>query len=787
MSIVYKAWDKHEEQFVAVKIMRGHDSESERRFRNEGQVMKQHLRHENIVAALYQNMKGDESVDGQPARYIVFEWMDSSLQELIDAPEQKDTPLRRLLLDASNYLQASASALDYIHLKGIVHRDVKPSNILLDRNLKPKLTDFGIARIPEADQMTEVDDVDDGRHTRVDSRIGSPRYKSPDMVLNPTTVTGSSDQYSLALTIYEYLSGGKSAYDLARGSETRNTGTAMLTGGAKSWDEAHLRAEPTPIKEYRPDVPDTVWEVIRKALGKKPSDRYLSCGEFADAFSQAVRLSLGIGTPVKPRQSDGGGVKKVTLPLPVLLAAVLVILIILIAAFLLSPGGATMIGSVPTETPTPTETSTLSPTPSTTPTLTPSWTPTETPTATPTPNATQTMQAALAERVTLTRIAVEAEQLLAITAQVAINQTNTADSIATLTATVLTPPPTDTPTSTATPTPTSTPNASQTRAVELAATRTRQASVNQTSTADIIATLTATALTLPPTHTPTPNPTATPYGHAMSLTYQSTRSGQVALYMYDFATNTERLVPFTQGGGRPAWSPNGRFLAFVLNNDIVVMEGDTWNVVTRYDSGVNDDMPSWSSDSESLVFLSMGDGQNVIYVVDIDNKIPEALEGLPTSVSKPIWDATDSGIIFVAQNEEDNGYGLDIYRVSLADPTAITPLVASSGDQFNPSLSMDGLRLVYTHVVGDTTDLYVYTTSIGAITRITYNNANNRRPVFSPDGTLIAFMISDPQASPNLFDICLVSSALPEQEECLFILSHEDPFRSNESPSWRGN
>jgi serine/threonine protein kinase len=166
---------------------------------------------------------------------------------------------------AAAFISPVASALDAAHGVGLVHRDVKPANMLVDvgpgRPEHVYLSDFGLAR-----GMSSV-----GGPTRAGQFLGTPDFAAPEQV-SGRSVDGRADQYALACVAYTLLSGAP-PFD-------REEPMAVLY--------AHLFAPPPQVTSVRPDLPDTVDHVLARALAKAPEDRYGSCGAFADALREAL-------------------------------------------------------------------------------------------------------------------------------------------------------------------------------------------------------------------------------------------------------------------------------------------------------------------------------------------------------------------------------------------------------------------------------------------------------------------------------------------------------------------
>jgi eukaryotic-like serine/threonine-protein kinase len=236
MSTVYRAVDETLQRSVAVKVMNrevAQDSAQLERFRREARAVAQ-LSHPNIVGVID---AGEDS--GHP--YIVF--------ELIEGETLKDR-LRRLgqlpIPEAVAYAIEIARALGSAHARHIVHRDVKPQNVLIDGNGSAKVTDFGIARSLEEEGLT-----DDGRV------LGTTDYVSPEQALGHS-VTGQSDLYSLGVVLYEMVSG-----ELPFSAETQ-VAVAMK----------HVRDQLPDVRSKRPEASAALAAVIETATAKRVEDRY---------------------------------------------------------------------------------------------------------------------------------------------------------------------------------------------------------------------------------------------------------------------------------------------------------------------------------------------------------------------------------------------------------------------------------------------------------------------------------------------------------------------------------
>ncbi len=249
---VYRAEQPQVGREVAVKIILpqyANHPDFIRRFEVEARVIAR-LEHPHIIP-LYDYWR---DADGA---YLVMRYLrGGSLRTLT-----KDKPLD--LEAASRILDQIAGALAAAHRHGVIHRDVKPDNILLDEEGNPYITDFGIAKDLENDTgMTQADMV-----------VGSPAYLSPEQVKGEE-VTPSSDVYSLGVVLYEVLTGEHPF------SNERVTALLMK----------HLNDPLPPLNQHRSDIPDSIEQVIQRATAKNPTDRYPTALSLAAAFRQALLM-----------------------------------------------------------------------------------------------------------------------------------------------------------------------------------------------------------------------------------------------------------------------------------------------------------------------------------------------------------------------------------------------------------------------------------------------------------------------------------------------------------------
>ena len=256
MSTVYRAKDRLLERTVAIKLLHEHYSRDEdyvERFRREARAAAR-LSHPNIVTVIDRG-----EADGQ--QFIVFEYIDGqNLKQLIESRGR--LPVRTALELGIE----SGRALAFAHESGLVHRDVKPQNILLG-NGDVKVTDFGIARSGDVKQgLTQTGTV-----------LGTSDYIAPEQA-SGQPVSELSDVYSLGVVVYELLAG-----------EPPYSGESFLAVAMR-----HVNDPVPSIGDERPDVPLRLDAALRKAMAKSPDDRF----ESMSAFVKELELVLGeLGLP----------------------------------------------------------------------------------------------------------------------------------------------------------------------------------------------------------------------------------------------------------------------------------------------------------------------------------------------------------------------------------------------------------------------------------------------------------------------------------------------------------
>ena len=244
MGVVYRCRDVKLRRFVAIKVLPpdlAFRDEVRVRFLREAETAAQ-LNHPNIVPIF--------SVDERDGMvWFVMGLVDgeSLAGRLVREPRPPFEDVKRILREV-------ADALAYAHARGIIHRDIKPDNILLDRLTgRPIVTDFGIARAIEADS----------RLTVTGTAVGTPAYMSPEQAMGEGEIDGRSDLYSLAVVGYQMLAGELPF-------KASNTPAMLMK---------HLSDPLRPLHTIRPEVPRPLASLIERTLAKKPHQRWRDAAE----------------------------------------------------------------------------------------------------------------------------------------------------------------------------------------------------------------------------------------------------------------------------------------------------------------------------------------------------------------------------------------------------------------------------------------------------------------------------------------------------------------------------
>jgi predicted Ser/Thr protein kinase len=359
MATVYQARQLPMGRLVALKVLAHQFTQDQgfvTRFIREARIIAE-LEHPNIVT-IYE-------VGTHAPHFIAMQYVQGETLTKLIQREGALAPPR-----VQSILRQVADALDYAHRCGVIHRDVKPSNILIDPTGRVFLTDFGIARAAEGTRLTQTG-----------SFMGTPEYVAPEQIRGQA-IDARVDVYSLGIVCYEMLAGS-----------VPFQGDTLRVLHSQAYDP------PPPLRALNPRISPWVEGAVARALEKDPANRYASTCEFADTFGAAlagnappiIRSVKKQTPPIAQRQRNARNILILVAGGAVALALIFVILVIGLVLGRLDRGNQ-IAGALPTAThavvlastatPTPTITETARPTATATATLT--LTPTQTPTAPPT-------------------------------------------------------------------------------------------------------------------------------------------------------------------------------------------------------------------------------------------------------------------------------------------------------------------------------------------------------------------------------------------------------------------
>ncbi|HEY7848419.1 MAG TPA: serine/threonine-protein kinase [Ktedonobacterales bacterium] len=250
MATLWHGWDRRLCRPVAVKTLRDddlHDESLRTRLRREALVSAA-LSHPHIVE-VHDVVEEDERL------YLIM--------ELVEGEDLKRRIAQRGALDPLDALEIAQQmclALEAAHLRGVIHRDVKPHNILLSTGRHAKLTDFGLALSP-LDTTPEQSEV----------VFGTPEYMAPEQAMGER-ISAATDLYGLGVTLYEALSGD----------------APFLTPSAEETMKRHISEPITPLRRLRPELPRSIEAVVMRALEKEPERRYPAAQHMEQALRQAA-------------------------------------------------------------------------------------------------------------------------------------------------------------------------------------------------------------------------------------------------------------------------------------------------------------------------------------------------------------------------------------------------------------------------------------------------------------------------------------------------------------------
>src|SRR5579871_5047718 len=336
MATVYRALQPNLGRYVALKVLSAElsrDPDFVARFQHEARVAAR-LEHPNIVP-IYDIGQADD------AFYIAMRLVPGrSLADIITT----DGPLP---LDRTRQLLSQvAGALDYAHRQGVVHRDVKPSNMLVEDNDHLSLADFGIARATDASRVT-----------RFGMLVGTPRFMAPEQVQG-LDIDYRADLYSLGVVAYLMLTGQ----------------APFEADSVVSLLHKHVYEAPPSARSLRPELPDNVDAALNRMLAKQPGERYPSAFAFVTALHAQRTPDVTVDGPIHPRPAspsiaepaptpssaaDARG--RSSAPWPVIVGGVLLLSIVALAAVVLRQPPPAPLNDAPTSTPAGTSSATSVP------------------------------------------------------------------------------------------------------------------------------------------------------------------------------------------------------------------------------------------------------------------------------------------------------------------------------------------------------------------------------------------------------------------------------------------
>jgi Tol biopolymer transport system component len=685
MAVVYVAEDPHFEREVAVKVLPAyfvHEADFHGRFEREAKTIAS-LEHHAIVPVY------DYGEAESP--FLVMRYMrGGTLSDKLKA----GGPL--LLEDAIRILERVADALDTAHRKDLVHRDLKPDNILFDEHGKAYLSDFGVVKIAQASTA----------FTKTGGILGTPAYMSPEQATG-TGIDWRTDVYALGAVLYEMLTG-----DTPYRADTP-VGLIMK----------HV-TEPVPRLPADLDVPPGCEAVIQRAMAKQKEQRYPSASALVQALKAAAigRVVAAMGDPQAASDDE-----TVIEPRPVLAPDLEWPLAFTAAPTIANQAGERETQNLATQNPAPQNLAAPIPV-------------TQTEGAGGQPSRGRPVAAAVTPLARQRGFPLKAWQIvtavvllvaiITMAALVQTGRTNAANMAATETAVFIAQ-------ATA---------VLATATVEAGATATQAFVIQLTENASL--SLTPNAM---PTATFTPTLAPTPLGGGGLIAFDSDRDGQAASAgelvqrkIYLITSNgfqLTRLSGFVESDGDPDWSPDGAQIVFESRRDgnpeIYVMNADGSNPRRLTHDDANDWAPVWSPDGAKIAFASMRMGNSEIFTMDVDGNNLAQITSLQTvDATFPSWSPDGSRIAFEVLVRER------VREIFIVDATGenLTQITNDGVINRHVSWSPDGSKLAFATNRDGNLEIYVMDVDGANPVRLTQNDAIDWMPVWSPDGAKIAYV-----------------------------------------------
>lgn len=694
MATVYRATDPAFQRTVAVKVLDAHlarDSRFRDRFLREAHSNAR-LQHPHILPVFD---VGEQ--DG--TAYLVMQYVDGeTFRDRLNVQ-----PARRLALRTTlALLRPVAQALDYAHQQGIIHRDVKPNNILLTRTGYPLLADFGIAKVLEGETIAPL--------TETGMMVGTPEYMAPEQAQG-APIDGRIDLYALAVILYETQT-GRTPF---RAETPTDTPISILV--------RHVTMIPPMPRYLNPAIAPAVEQVLVRALAKRPDERYPTGAALFEALDHAAEAAdAADGAPSTSSEESPTAIK----PIPVPMAAEI----------------------PPPPVATPAAMPALSPVALAAARVTES---------TPPPGAPAAAPAALVDRrrpargVYLGLGAVALLLVLAIVGGVLSLVRGGAD--ATPTAAIAASLPVGTPVVAGGATPTSFPLATvparETAVVPVAATGTTRAVAPASPSAPAAASPARREVILFSSHRGNVHDSQiyvmAPDGTGQrQLTFSRGHSWGPRLspdgrqFVFSSVAPGEHVDHSATGGG-----PAG-----LGNHDIYLANADGSNITKLTRETSWDNAWSWSPDGQWITFASDRDGNWELYRMSREGGQVTRLTNNPAQDGWPSWTADGKQIVFTS----DRVGGLSQLHIMNADGSNVRRLHFSESHDTFPFVSPDGTKIVYSaQMLGAREgEIFVMNIDGSGSKRLTSSVALNTEPSWSPDGSKIVF-VSDRDGNSNIY------------------------------------